>query len=158
MVTILFSSYISTSKSHLMPTGICQLLGHSNQSLAAWILTIFTLLSQYLSGIFIHIVYMIILRRVGSEGNRVERSSGRDVAQEVKVSAVVAYAILLSWMPSASLLSFTLLWNRYPYAILMWATMVFMPLGAVISPFVFVLFRFLKSLIQQRHRQMTNTP
>ncbi len=89
MVVILFLYYIYTSNIHLMPTGICQLLGHSNESLAVWVLTIATLLSQYFSSIFISIVYVKILRAFGEKSD-VQKSSGRQqhIAKDLKVSIV----------------------------------------------------------------------
>ena len=43
---------------------------------------------------------------------------------------------LICWIPSSAILVMTLIWEQFPYKILVWATTIVLPLNSIINPFV----------------------
>ncbi len=135
-------SHFYITKSHQLPTGLCLLLGHIRNSLLPYIFTLCTITCQILSCLAIPIIYLLILNEIYQlkvDLGEINSTAGRP--QNVTKSILVAFSNLASWVPSSVLLCMTLVWDKYPYSLLIWTTMVIIPSNTVINPYVFVFFK-----------------
>ena len=140
-------SYILSVENQQLPTGLCLLLGHGDKSR---ITTILSLLSQSISCITIPTIYSRILLAIQQSTFLSEQSHRSHIAKgNIITSILVALTNLLSWIPSSILLCMTLLWKEYPYVLLIWTSMVIVPLNSIINPIVFVYFNVLKNVRQK---------
>ncbi len=128
-------SYLHTTGQHQLPTGLCLLPGHGHKSNVAQIVTIVTFLSQSSSCFSIPVIYCLLLKEKAKTTARVGRTDSGGLTKFI----LVAFTNLICWVPSSVLLFMTLVWKQYPYILLIWTTMVIIPLNAIINPSVFVL-------------------
>ncbi len=69
-------------------------------------------------------------------------------------SILITFTNIFSWAPSAILLSLTLVWPEYPFSLLIWTTLILIPLNDIIDPSVFVFFKLLKTSITYRNTRI----
>ena len=141
-------TFVLINEHKQLPTGLCSLLGHSHRSTISLIITGITAFCQTLSCFTIPIAYYFILKEMAKSKAAVRPASNSSKTGELTKSILVAVTNLLSWVPSSVLLIMTLLWDEYPYALLIWTTMIIMPFTTIIDPFIFVLFKWLRNLIE----------
>ena len=145
----LILAYIFTSENQQLPTGLCLLIGSTESSSISQIVTILTMLIQGISCLTIPLLYYFLMQTMAQSKKAVETSSIQNSGGGIKGSILVAFTNLSCWIPSSVLLFMTVVWNRYPYVLLIWTTMVVIPLNTVINPFVFVFHRLLKHCMKE---------
>ncbi len=147
--------YVMTTDGKQFPTGLCTLLGHSENSPVSGAITVISLLSQWASCISIPILYLNIIHLVSLSRENLDKSQMTNQQKGVTSSALMALATSwLRWMPSSFVLFLTLVWNKYPYSMLVWTVLVIMPLKAIMDPFLFTFSVLIKDCIKQhiKHR------
>ncbi len=149
-------SYFFTTDNHQLPTGICLLIGCHEKALFTYILTCSIILGQVASCIAIPIMYHLIIQGIDKSKFNIGKNVNTGDGQKIKKSIFVAYLHLFCWIPSILLLCMTLLWKNYPYALLVWVTMVIMPLSTIFDPFVFAYFRLCRLFVDKIRRTLTN--
>ncbi len=137
--------YFQSAENQQLPTGLCLLLGHGDKSIIAHATTILIILSQSISCVTIPILYYSIIHALHQQIHLFEEPKVSHLTKgNIMPSVFVALTNLVCWIPSSILLCMTLLWKEYPYVLLIWTTMVIVPLNCIINPFVFVYFNILK--------------
>ena len=150
--------YYQSAEKQQLPSGLCLLLGHGDKSIIALGTTVLILLSQSISCITIPIFYYIIIRILHQSTPLFEESKESHLTKgNIMPSVFVALTNLVCWIPSSILLCMTLLWKEYPYVLLIWTTMVIVPLNCIINPFVFVYFNILKHSPWSKFRMLVKS-
>ncbi len=132
-----------------LPTGLCLIIGHTEQFTVSKITTIIIIVIQSVSCISIPVLYWLLLMKVGSSKEGIIDSFEHKEDGNVKKSILVSITNLLSWIPSNILLRLTLAWDNYPYVILIWTSMVIIPLNTLINPMVFVYFKLIRTVFEK---------
>ncbi len=149
----LYISYFYTAEGHQLPSGLCLMLGRTEKSVMSYLITIFSIVFHITSFVLIPWLYYLILQiMVESKANLGEASALYNSATAAKPS-LATFSNLLCLVPSSVLLFITLIWDEYPFVLLIWATLVIIPLVTVINPFVFVIFKWFKVKLSKKSKK-----
>ncbi len=141
--------FVFTTDNHKYPTGLCLILGHGKHFIVSKITTILTILIQSMSCLSIPILYWLLLKKVSKSKENIKDSFAHQAEGNMSKSVLVSTTNLLIWIPSTILLRLTLSWDDYPYVILIWTSMVIIPLNTLVNPFVFVYFKLIRILLKK---------
>ncbi len=75
---------------------------------------------------------------------------------DIQKSLFASLTNLLCWIPSSIVLVVTLLWDEYPYKLLIWLTAIIMSLNSIINPCVFVFSSKISALFSTNSPQKTD--
>ncbi len=141
--------FLLTSDNHQFPSGLCLILGHAKVLIVSTITTIIAIMIQALSCLSIPILYWLLLKKVSKSKESVIDSVAHKKEGNMSKSVLVSTTNLISWIPSTILLRLTLSWDDYPYVILIWTSMVIIPLSTLINPFVCVYCKLIRALLKK---------
>ena len=124
--------------SALLPTGICLLLGNIEKSILQKLITILVFLMQLSTAVSIAILYFLIYLSMKKHNITIgEVSKGQEKQKGLIKNLLASLSDIVSLFTSCVVLLITLLWQSYPYQILLWYTALILPLNSILDPLVF---------------------
>ncbi len=142
MSTCLVVLYKFLSPDGIMPTGLCLLIGNIDQTIIPILVTWLDILSQGIPIVTMPILYSLLIYEKWQSDKRRKALIGsrqRDSSHGMIVRLILAsFSNLVCWIASTVLLVLTFFWPEYPYPVLVWTTIIVLPLNSLINPFVFV--------------------
>ncbi len=125
-----------------MPTGLCLLIGNIDKSIIPSLVTWIFIFSQGIPIVPIPLINGLLIYEKIKWDRHVEEmmeSSRKNASNPIVIRLVLASnSNLVCWIASTILLFLTIIWERYPFSVLVWATIIAMPLNTLINPFIFV--------------------
>ncbi len=141
--------FVLTTEGKQLPTGLCLILGHTKHFTTSMITTIFIIIIQGVSCVTIPVLYLLLILQVDKSKENLKDSVAHKEEGNMTKSILVSFTNLLCWIPSTIMLRLTLTWDDYPYSILIWTTMVIIPLNAILNPFVFIYIKLIRAMFKQ---------
>ncbi len=138
-------NFTYTSLNKRFPTGLCLLIGTKN---TLWE-TYFTsgLMCVYTFSLPLIYILLHLARQKSSETLRdISTSTKGNKIQDI----IIPLLNLLCWIISVTVLTITIIWQQYPYQMLVWANALVFPLNAIIDPFLFVISKGIKDIVSER--------
>ena len=142
--TALNISYILTAKNNLLPTSLGLVLGHKNA--ISYIMTTIIIVTQVLSCIMTPVMYFLLQSEMKLAKFPAQQTSHNK--RQTSKGIMIAFTSLVCWIPGSVFLSMTLVWQEFPFDLLIWTTLVIMPLNTLIDPSVFVFYKLLETFIK----------
>ncbi len=143
-------SYRVMSDAVYIQSGLCILIGYRHKEAIPTQITIVTVITQALSavtipGVYLCLYWFITLHRRMMKGVR----AGGGKSDGISKSLFASLTNMLCWIPSAILLVMTLTWDNYPHKILIWTTVIVLPLNALINPVIFTHVKWILLLVEK---------
>ncbi len=135
---VLFQKLFSTNGS--MPTGLCLLIGNIDKSVIPSLVTWTFIFSEGIPIISIPLINgLLIYEKIKWDRHvNVMSYSKKNASKSVIIRLILASTSnLICWIASTVLLILTIVWERYPFSVLVWTTIIAMPLNTLINPFLF---------------------
>ena len=132
-------SHRLTVPSGMMPSGLCLLIGFISKTPTSILAAIWLLTCHGIAPIYIMIVYFLLLKEKFKHDKSSEalKSKQKRHSRLIDKSVLVSLSNLICWVPSCIIIIVTLSWPEYPFAIVLWASAIVIPINASINPFIF---------------------
>ncbi len=137
---VLLQKYYSNNSS--MPTGLCLLIGNIDKSIIPSLVTWIFIFSQGIPIVSIPLINGLLIYekiRWDKQVKEMVETSSKNNSKSIIIRLVlVSTSNLVCWIASTILLFLTIIWERYPFSVLVWTTIIVMPLNTLVNPFLFV--------------------
>ena len=136
-----------------IPTNLClPLVDPTNTNIIMKILTIFITLSQVIATIVITIAYSSAIWQRQYNKAKISQSKSKSSSSMVVQLLILTLSNISCWIPSGIIYFTSMLLETYPTDMVIWTTIVVLPINSIINPAVFVTL-YIKSLWQARADQ-----
>ncbi len=132
------------AENHQLPTTMCTLIGHTQESFISLVITSIIMAGQGASCYTIPVTYYFLHRKLEESTTEVGKVRGKNSAELLSTSRLVSILSPICWASSAILLFITFVWKDYPYVILVFTCMILIPLNSIINSVVFVFLKLIK--------------
>ncbi len=119
------------------PTGLCLLIGNIRHSASSLVSHCLVLYSLSIVTILIPVIYIMLHKAKKESSMNLPFAKKKETTANKSVFASCTH--LVCWIPTAIILFLMLIWDEYPYQILLYSNMLVFPLNIFIDPFLFVL-------------------
>ncbi len=137
---VLLQKFFSENGS--MPTGLCLLIGNIDKSIISLLVTWIFIFSEGVPIVSIPLFNGMLIYEKTKWDKQVKgigKNSRKNASKSIIIRLLLASTSnLVCWIASTVLLILTLVWDRYPFSVLVLTTIIAMPLNTLINPFLFV--------------------
>ncbi len=141
ITTNLSIAYNLSSQEGYLPNGLCILIGLIVKSAVPVTINILIIVTQMTSVWTLPAIYLKLYITLHKHEQDMEKSKGHKEAskdQSVGKASFVSMTNIIGWLPAAILLILTMVWENYPYRILLWSTTLVLPINGILNPCIFI--------------------
>ena len=123
-----------------LPTSLCSpFIDPSHSSISTNVITWVVIITQSISSVIIGLMHILLINEV-TKSKRSLKIPKSEVENKMMYQLILTSTTnILCWIPANGIYLSAMFLSIYPINLVIWATVVVMPINSVINPFVFIM-------------------